>query len=63
MIILDNVVRDGKVTDRTSTDANVKGARAGFALLKSDKRVDSTALQTVGLKGWDGFILGVVKAP
>ena len=63
VIILDNVVRDGKVTDRTSTDANVKGARAGFALLKSDKRVDSTALQTVGLKGWDGFVLGVVKAP
>ena len=63
VIILDNVVRDGKVTDPASTDANVKGARAGFDLFGSDPRLDSTALQTVGLKGWDGFILGRVKAP
>jgi hypothetical protein len=30
--------------------------------LKGHPRVDSTALQTVGTKGWDGFVLGVVKA-
>lgn len=62
VIVLDNVVRDGKVVDAKSTDRNVKGARAAFELLKTHPRVDSTALQTVGLKGWDGFILGVVKA-
>jgi len=61
VIILDNVVRDGRVVEAKSQDRNVKGARAAFELLKTHPRVDSTALQTVGLKGWDGFILGVVK--
>lgn len=61
VIILDNVVRDGHVVDAKSADRNVKGARAAFEMLKAHPRVDSTALQTVGAKGWDGFILGVVR--
>jgi predicted O-methyltransferase YrrM len=61
VIVLDNVVRDGRVVDAKSADRNVKGARAAFELLKAHPRIDSTALQTVGAKGWDGFILGVVK--
>ncbi len=60
---LDNVVRDGAVTQKSSADRSVIGARAAFDLLHNHPRIDSTALQTVGLKGWDGFILGVVKAP
>ena len=63
VIVLDNVVRDGAVTEASSADRNVIGARAAFDLLHNHPRIDSTALQTVGLKGWDGFILGVVKAP
>jgi predicted O-methyltransferase YrrM len=63
VIVLDNVVRDGRVVDPASTDRNVKGSRAAFELLRADGRVDSTALQTVGFKGYDGFVLGVVKAP
>jgi len=62
VIILDNVVREGRVVEARSQDRNVKGARAAFELLKTHPLVDSTALQTVGLKGWDGFILGLVKA-
>ena len=62
VIILDNVVRDGHVVEAKSQDRNVRGARAAFELLKTHPRVDSTALQTVGLKGWDGFILGLVTA-
>ena len=63
VIVLDNVVRDGAVTQKSSADRSVIGARAAFDLLHKHPRIDSTALQTVGLKGWDGFILGVVKAP
>lgn len=63
VIVLDNVVRDGAVTQTSSADRSVIGARAAFDLLHEHPRIDSTALQTVGLKGWDGFILGVVKAP
>jgi predicted O-methyltransferase YrrM len=63
VIVLDNVVREGAVTQKSSADRSVIGARAAFDLLHKHPRIDSTALQTVGLKGWDGFILGVVKAP
>jgi predicted O-methyltransferase YrrM len=63
VIVLDNVVRDGEVANAQSRDRSVLGARAAFDLLHDDPRLDSTALQTVGLKGWDGFIMGVVKAP
>lgn len=59
-IILDNVIRDGKVADLKSTDASVRGAQAAFELIRDHKRIDSTALQTVGLKGYDGFIIGIV---
>lgn len=62
VIILDNVVRDGRVTDRKSSEPGIVGTRAAFELLESSKTVDCTALQTVGSKGWDGFVLGVVKA-
>jgi len=61
VVILDNVVRDGKVVNAKSGDANVDGARQAFELLKGHPQIDSTALQTVGLKGWDGFVLGVVR--
>ena len=61
IIVLDNVVRDGRVLESHSTDANVKGARGAFELLKSEPRIDATALQTVGLKGWDGFVFGLVR--
>lgn len=59
-IILDNVIRDGHVADTGSADRNVRGAQAAFELIRDHKRIDSTALQTVGLKGYDGFIIGVV---
>jgi len=61
VIVLDNVVRDGEVTQKSSADRSVIGARAAFDLLHNHPRIDATALQTVGLKGWDGFILGVVR--
>lgn len=61
IIILDNVVRDGRVLEANSSDANVNGARGAFEFLKAEPHIDATALQTVGLKGWDGFVLGVVR--
>jgi len=61
IIVLDNVVRNGRVLEASSGDANVNGARGAFELLKSESRIDATALQTVGLKGWDGFVLGRVR--
>jgi predicted O-methyltransferase YrrM len=55
VIVIDNVVRDGAVVAVGSPDARVQGVRAVLADISRDPRLDATALQTVGVKGWDGF--------
>ncbi len=60
LIIVDNVVRGGKVTDETSTDPNVLGMRRFLAALAAEPKVTATAVQTVGTKGHDGFALAIV---
>jgi hypothetical protein len=30
-------------------------------MIEAEPRLDATALQTVGSKGWDGFTLAVVR--
>jgi predicted O-methyltransferase YrrM len=62
VIIADNVVRDGAVIDESTTDTSVMGIRRFNELVASDSRVTSTALQTVGSKGYDGFAMIVVTA-
>jgi predicted O-methyltransferase YrrM len=61
LIVADNVVRDGAVADPDSTDERVRGVRRFLRMLRDDPRLDATALQTVGVKGWDGFALAVVR--
>ncbi|MDT7802789.1 MAG: hypothetical protein QOI78_6222 [Actinomycetota bacterium] len=60
-IVVDNVVRQGAVVDAESTDPYVVGARRMFDLLAAEPRLDATAVQTVGGKGYDGFVLGLVR--
>ncbi|WP_280235129.1 O-methyltransferase [Nocardia cyriacigeorgica] len=60
VIIVDNVVRGGRIIDGESEDAAVRASRAVLELLGSEPRLDATALQTVGSKGWDGFAYAVV---
>jgi predicted O-methyltransferase YrrM len=54
-------VRNGKVADSASHDPNVQGVRAFLDMLAADPRLDATALQTVGSKGWDGFSLAIAS--
>lgn len=61
VIIGDNVVRDGAVTDATSTDDRVQGVRRFFDMMANEPRLSATALQTVGSKGWDGFSIAIVN--
>ena len=61
LIVVDNVVRKGAVTDSTSSDQNVQGIRRFASALAGDKRVTATAVQTVGSKGYDGFVMAVVN--
>ena len=62
LIIGDNVVRDGEVTNPLSPDDRVQGVREFIKMMGSDPRLTVTALQTVGSKGWDGFTLAWVNA-
>ncbi|MBF4477384.1 O-methyltransferase [Rhodococcus rhodochrous] len=60
VIVVDNVVRAGAVVDPDSDDKRVRASRDVLELLAREPRLDATALQTVGTKGWDGFALAVV---
>jgi predicted O-methyltransferase YrrM len=60
LILCDNVVRDGAVADVESTDPMVQGARRLFEMLGAEPRLNATALQTVGIKGYDGFAMALV---
>ena len=62
LIIGDNVVRDGEVTNPASADERVQGVRRFIEMMRNDPRLTATALQTVGIKGWDGFTLAWVNA-
>lgn len=61
LIVVDNVIRDGAVADATSTDTSVQAMRRFFDGVRTDPRVDVTAIQTVGIKGYDGFALVRVR--
>jgi predicted O-methyltransferase YrrM len=60
LIIIDNVVREGEVVEAESADPNIQGVRRLFEMLAEEPRVLSTAVQTVGSKGYDGFAIALV---
>ncbi|WP_330258768.1 O-methyltransferase [Streptomyces murinus] len=60
LIVLDNVVRGGRVADPAATDPDVVGTRTAIELIASHPRLSGTAIQTVGTKGYDGFALARV---
>ena len=60
LIVLDNVIRDGEVPDASSLDEKVIGVRQCLEKMAADPRLEATALQTVGSKGWDGFAMALV---
>jgi predicted O-methyltransferase YrrM len=61
LIVVDNVVRRGTVTDPDSKDPNVLGVRRLVDLVSKTPSVDATAIQTVGGKGHDGFLIARVR--
>jgi predicted O-methyltransferase YrrM len=64
LIITDNVIRDGAVIDSASEDPVIEGARRFHDMLAAggefDGRVSATTIQTVGVKGYDGFTVSLV---
>ncbi|HIC7207880.1 O-methyltransferase [Burkholderia stabilis] len=60
VIVVDNVVRRGRVADPDNHEPDVVGVREGFARLVAEPNLVTTAVQTVGQKGWDGFSISIV---
>ncbi|MGY0023675.1 O-methyltransferase [Streptomyces sp. cg35] len=62
VIVVDNVVRQGRVADPGATEPDVTGTRDALQFLADHPKLEATAIQTVGAKGYDGFALAYVRA-
>jgi len=60
LIVVDNVVREGTLIDEDRRDAHIQGIRDFYELAAAEPRVSMTAIQTVGIKGYDGFAVALV---
>ena len=60
LIVVDNVVRQGRLTDSDSDDPDTQGMRRLIEQMGADRRLTTTVIQTVGVKGWDGFAFALV---
>ncbi len=61
LIVADNVVRGGSLGDPHDPDEAVKAQRRLHEMLAEEPRVSATTIQTVGGKGYDGFLLALVE--
>ena len=61
VIVVDNVVREGAIVDDATSDPGAVGVRRMFDMMAREPRLEATAVQTVGVKGWDGFALAIVE--
>ncbi|CAF1351941.1 unnamed protein product [Adineta ricciae] len=61
VIIVDNVVRSGRVADPIQSDPSVDGVRRLLQYIHNDSTVEATTMGTVGEKGYDGFLFAINK--
>jgi predicted O-methyltransferase YrrM len=61
LIVADNVVRDGALADSASNDPKVLAQRQLHEAVAAEDRVSATTIQTVGGKGYDGFMVALVE--
>jgi predicted O-methyltransferase YrrM len=60
VIVIDNVVRRGRILDDSDTGSDIEGVRRVVEMVANEPRVTATAMQTVGEKGYDGFLIALV---
>ncbi|AQT78148.1 methyltransferase [Mycolicibacterium litorale] len=60
VIVVDNVVRHGRILNPADGDRQARGVRDMLEMMSTHPRLDSAAIQTVGLKGWDGVAIALV---
>ncbi len=61
LIVADNVVRGGTLAEAASTDDATEAQRRLHEMLADNPRIFATTIQTVGVKGYDGFTIGLVE--
>lgn len=61
LIVADNVVREGALADPESDDPKVLAQRQLHDVVAAEDRVSATTIQTVGGKGYDGFMVALVE--
>lgn len=61
LLIVDNIVRNGELANAETNDEKVLGMQRAVSLLARHPRLDATAIQTVGGKGYDGFAVALVS--
>lgn len=61
LIVVDNVVRHGAVIDAANPAPGIQGTRRMLELLSNEPRLSATAIQTIGSKGHDGFLIALVN--
>ena len=61
MIIVDNAVRAGRILDPADDDHQALGVRAMLEMIGTNPRLEAAAIQTVGAKGWDGFVIARIR--
>lgn len=61
VIVVDNVVRSGRVLDPAPDDHQARAVREMLEMMGKHPCLETAAIQTVGLKGWDGFAVALVK--
>lgn len=61
VLVADNVVRRGAIANAAAGDATIDGIRRFLEMAAADARLSATVVQTVGAKGYDGFLLAVVE--
>ncbi len=62
LVVVDNVVRQGKLIDLESDDPDADGMRQLIEQMGAERRITPAVIQTVGVKGWDGFAFALVVA-
>src|ERR1700733_3846903 len=62
VIVIDNVIRDGSIVDEGSRDPAGRATRRLHDMIAAEPRLSATAIQTVGVKGYDGFAIALVIA-
>lgn len=60
VIVVDNVVRNGRVLDPAREDHQARAVRDMLEMMGTHPHLDTAAIQTVGAKGWDGFAVALV---